>query len=77
MNYSSTGNFSDPKIKKIKSNILEKENTLKQIWKKKSPQMKTTLIISSMLVQILCLTSSVQLKTVLKSKLLLCKRQII
>lgn len=35
MNYSSTGNFSDPKIKKIKSNILEKENTLKQIWKKK------------------------------------------
>lgn len=36
MNYSSTGNLSDPKIKKIKSNISEKESTLKQIWKKKS-----------------------------------------
>lgn len=31
MNYSSTGNLSDLKIKKIKSNILEKESTLKQI----------------------------------------------
>lgn len=37
INYSSTGNLSDPKIKKIKSNILEKESTLKQIWKKEKP----------------------------------------
>lgn len=39
--------------------------------------MKTMLVASSTLVQKFCLASSVQLKTVLKSKLPPCKRQII